>query len=166
MRTASLLPTKIAGLPFLYREPEVKTRGAVCESQQLLPSQSQDILGAIHIPHGAQLFPAPAEPRQAPPGLREHLRAAPLDAAEEAARIAPQADERIAAVLGGRKHRARAVLQRARRGAQVRGFQGRAVAADQDGALMLFEHTREGPMHALAEIAVALGFCRQVFEFS
>src|SRR5262249_41097377 len=132
------LPRARSGFQLLSESPREKKRERPSSSsQQPLPPQPRHILGPVHVPHRAQLLPPPAETLEPAARLRKYLRATPIDAAEKTPRVAPQADQRIAAVFRGREHRVRPVSKSARRGAQVRGLERRTVAANQDRALVV-----------------------------
>lgn len=93
---------------------------------------------------------------------RQYLRAAPRNAVEKPARYASQPDQGVATVLGGCQHRIGARAQRARGGAQVRGPECRAVAADEHRIRMIAQLLQESAVHAIADIAPALGAKRNL----
>ena len=95
----------------------------------------------------------------AAPGLpgdpRPRACAVPRHALEQARRTAAQGQKRVTAVLGRRHHRV-ASRQQARGAAQIGGLQRGAVAADQDHAAVHAQATREGRLHAHAQVGAML----------
>jgi hypothetical protein len=114
------------------------------------------ILGPVHVPHFGQLAPAPGEFRKARARLRHYLRAAPRDAIEKARRHAPQRDQRVAAVLGGREYGVGAAGKPARAPAQVARAQRRTVRTDEDHAIGAAQAVAQGIQHARTEIRTTL----------
>jgi HPt (histidine-containing phosphotransfer) domain-containing protein len=94
---------------------------------------------------------------ETPARQRQHLRSAPGNAVEEPPGNAAQLDQGITTVLGGRYNRISALAQRPRGSAQVRGPERRAVAADQHRERMTSQRPFERTVHAIAQIAAALG---------